>query len=138
VGDRSTGVVYVFERLEDQWVLQQKILPPDPPNSSGFGHAVAIDGDRIAVGAPHTNVNGIGGGAAYVYLKSGSPWSLESQLIEPLTNAADQYGFSVDLHDGKAVVGAPFMDPKPGFGTGGASVFAFDGTNWNRENCLRE
>ncbi len=69
-----TGAVYVFD--VDQigfWVQTAELVASDAAAGDGFGYAVDIKGDIIAVGAPgDDNANGNDAGAVYIYASGGT------------------------------------------------------------------
>lgn len=83
-----------------------------------FGHAVAISGDLIVIGAPEeagpsTGVNGIQNdnsalraGAAYVFRRVGNSWVQEAYLKASNTDAFDLFGWSVAISGNRVIVGA--------------------------------
>ena len=96
---------------------QNSVTLQSPSNikaDSGFGRAVAIDGDTIVIGAPFFSDNGGNNnykGRVFVYnLDSVSgEWSFTTQLASPGVNNDDFFGQSVDVDDtaGRIVVGEP-------------------------------
>ena len=109
------GRVHVFESDGTDWVRTQIIAAPSPQASS-FGHAVALDGDRLVVGA--YGADG-GAGAAYVYDALDGAWSLTDRLAAP---GADGFGWSVALRGSRAAVGAT--------GSDSAHLFALEDGAW--------
>ena len=107
VSSANSGAVYVYTRSGISWTLQQRLIASDPSVGAGFGSALAVDGDSLAVGAP--NANG-GTGAAYVFTRSGSNWSEQQRLLGSDTAANDFFGGSVALSGDRLVVGAPRAD----------------------------
>jgi hypothetical protein len=79
------GAAYVFRRIGLSWREHQKLLAPED-DTRRFGEAVAVNGDRIVIGAPSTlPVNENSGqltGAAYVFDRKGRFW-FESQRLQP-------------------------------------------------------
>jgi hypothetical protein len=71
------------------------------------GSAVAIDGDTMVSGAPG-NHNEYGGhvGCVYVYVRSGSGWTLQ-QTIKPAGVQSAGFGSALALDGDTLVVGAP-------------------------------
>lgn len=155
----GAGAVYVFVRTGSTWT-QQAYLKASSAGDDGFGHAVAIDGDRIVVGAPFedsgaSGVNGDGtddgsasAGAAYVFVRDGDTWSQEAYLKASNTGAGDAFGTSVSISGDTVVVGARFEDSDAsGVGgdgssnaannSGAAYVFVRDGSSWSQEAYLK-
>lgn len=119
------GAAYVFVRNGTNWTLQQKLSPPDSTQGSGFGTAIAIEGDTAVIGAGAQAANGVSGsGAAYVYHRTGTTWTLQQELVRTPNEADAGFGISVAIHNGLIVVGAPFLP------TGVADVFEFNGASW--------
>lgn len=78
----QTGAVYVFKRIGDDWVEQQKIVPNDGLPNDGFGKVIAQQ-DTLFVGAIRGGgANEFYKGAAYIYAKEGEQW-VEHQKIRP-------------------------------------------------------
>ena len=92
----DSGAVYIFKRGASTWSLEQEIS-----NKTGsltrlvigdlFGSRVSLDGDRLAVGAPRDD----GGvftrsGAAYIFKRTGTTWSLEVEISKQTTNASSK------------------------------------------------
>jgi len=115
----NAGAAYVFVRDEGlgTWSQQAYLKSPDSDAGDEFGYSVAIDGDRVIVGAyledgSGTGINpshddlATGAGAAYVYVRNGTTWSLESTLKADNTGAGDGFGWTVAIDGDRAVVGA--------------------------------
>jgi hypothetical protein len=78
----------------------------------GFGNAVAISGDYIAIGAPHGpwhNGNMIG--AVYVYQLVGPNWVERAVLTGSDAGFRAQMGTAVDMDGDTIVAGAPAWEP---------------------------
>ena len=66
-GRPLAGCVMVFRRSGTQWDELGRLVPRAPQSSSIFGSGLALDGDRVAVGAYYADVVGFRSGAAYVF-----------------------------------------------------------------------
>jgi hypothetical protein len=108
------GAVYLFERSSGVWT-QQPIRSVDPLIPSGFGRAVAIDGDDVVIGASAYDE---GSGRTFVYQLGAGGVVREMELVGHDTQRSDRLGHRVAVHDGRALVGAPFAGE-----TGAAYVF---------------
>jgi len=60
------GAVYRFEASGTEWQWRGKWLPNPGTDDCFFGAAIAIDGDRAAVGSPREDTSGPWSGAVYV------------------------------------------------------------------------
>jgi len=73
IGDRTTidghpgGSAYLYERVANNWVQQQKFSPGDAETGDAFGWSVSISSGTAVVGASGDDDLGDGAGAAYVY-----------------------------------------------------------------------
>ena len=117
------GAAYVFVRSTGVWSQQAYLKPAviRQVGSGKFGHSVAISGDTLAVGAPGEDSSSTGvnstpnedaddAGAAYVFVRSGEVWSQQAYLKPAavgITQAWDQFGYSVSVSGDTVVVGAP-------------------------------
>jgi len=102
----GTGAAYVFEKTTSGWQVQQKLTAPDSSSYSNFGTSVAIDGDRIVVGAYGDQNAGNYAGAAYVFFRAGSQWTHEQKLTGSENSFADSFGVSVAIQGDRIVCGA--------------------------------
>lgn len=86
-----------------------------------FGHAISIDGNVMAVGAPNNKISGnnysSASGAVHIYERSGSTWSYVNSVSLPnrgdsptVNKHLHNFGYSVDVDNGVIVAGAPVGD----------------------------
>jgi hypothetical protein len=100
----SRGAAYIFVRTGSSWTEEQELLASDGVAGDNFGYAVSLSGSRALVGAFGSDA---ARGAAYVFVRSGSSWTEEQELLAGDGVAGDNFGFSVSLADDRAVVGSP-------------------------------
>ena len=105
----ASGAVYVFARSGDGWAQQAYIKASNPDSNDGFGGAVALVGDTLAVGAVReaSAAVGIGGdqsnnqlsgaGAVYVFVRQGTTWTQQAYIKASNTGASDNFGYAVAL-----------------------------------------
>jgi hypothetical protein len=98
-GNTFPGRAFVFVRSGGAWAEQGLLTALDGAGRDAFGSAVAVDGDRALVGAPWDNTFS---GSAYVFNRSEAFW-LESGK---LTGEGGEFGGSLDLKGGTAIVGS--------------------------------
>lgn len=78
----NAGAVYVFERNERLWELEELLTPKGLSNDDRLGSGLAMAGDLLFAGAP--GYDGVAGdGAVYIYRSTPAGWTLET-LLEPL------------------------------------------------------
>lgn len=128
---------YVFVRDGGAWTFQARLTASDGTPGDRFGHAVAIDGDAILVGA-HLDDNGANEdqGAAYVFTRSGDAWTEQAQLTAGDGAAGDEFGWSVSLSGDTAFVGVNFRPEGGQPRQGAAYIFTRNGSAWSEEERL--
>jgi hypothetical protein len=87
----------------------------------GFGQAVAIDADQLAVGAPLDGLGLIDPGSVSVFARSGSSWSLTDVIYG--TYDGEEFGAAVDLAGTYLAIGAPEFSS----GTGRGQIYRLPG-----------
>ena len=107
-GTELGGRAVVYERSGTQWQQRAVLMSPHwwTHLVDEFGYAVAISGDRIAVGAPRFD-----GERGKVYLFERDPstntWHEAGDVVPTFPLPGVKFGFSVDLDGDRLVVGAP-------------------------------
>ena len=135
-GGDNHGAAYIFEGDPDDpkaWTEFVTLLPPDQVPNARFGNAVALSGSTALVGAYLEN-GSVGGaqGAAYVFERGTGSWDQMVELIPITIEQGDNFGVSVALDGGRAVVGA-YHDDDAGLTSGSAYVFERNGAGeWNQ------
>ncbi len=161
--DDSTdaGAAYVFVRAGATWMQQAYLKPQaigDSQEGDRFGHAVAISPSRAVVGAPFEDSstdsmpgeNAIDAGAAYVFVRDSETWTQEAYLKPQavgITQAGDQFGFSVAMSDTILCIGAPLEDSdttgthsepnENASDVGAAYMVAIEGEAWSQQAYLK-
>ncbi len=125
VNGSAQGSAYIFVRNGTTWTQQQKLYDAAGSSFDRFARAVAIQGDTALVGAPDAGFSG----AAYVYTRTGTTWTLQQKLTNPTAYAL---GFSVALSGDTAVLGATSADST----VGAVYVFVRSGTTWTEQQKL--
>jgi FG-GAP repeat len=133
-GGGGQGSAYVFVRSSGVWTLQQKLPASDLARDDGFGFAIALSGDTVVVGTPQVGLNNSDKrGAAYVFVRSGTSWSLQQKLTASDAHKLSFFGGSVTVLGDTAVIGAPGANTAKG----AAYVFTRTGTTWTEQIKLR-
>lgn len=138
-GNAAQGAAYVFVKPAGGWgdmTQTAKLTASDGKAGDGFGGAVFIEGNTIAVGAcPQSGVCN-GPGKVYVFLKPKSGWTTSSKFKAELTASGGTAndGFSNELGlsaDGKTiVVGAAGATINGNTAQGAAYVFVKPAAGW--------
>lgn len=63
----NAGAVYIFERADDSFDLEDKIFAYDGFAGDEFGSSVAVSDEFFIVGSPNDNDNGSSSGSGYVF-----------------------------------------------------------------------
>lgn len=119
--DDDRGSAFVFRFSAGSWSLEQKISASDGAMTDGFGSSVSLD-DVLVVGAPGDDDGGSGSGSAYVYSFDGSMWMEALKLTASDAGADDEFGLTVAVEGGLAMVGARHDD---NIGSNSGSAYAF-------------
>jgi hypothetical protein len=103
------GAAYIFQRDHggpDNWGEVARIMPGRGRTASAFGKAVTIDGDRVAVGAPHANQ--YRGDVRIFERDAGGPdnWGQVAVIAHPGEEDLYHLGLSVALEGDTLVIGA--------------------------------
>ena len=135
-GANGTGAAFVFVRSGSTW-SEQAILLSGEAEAGDFMSAAAIsgDGNTILTGARGEDSSGSGAGAAYIFTRSGTTWTEQTELRGTDTSANDFFGYSVDLSDnGNSAIVSTF-DQNSGH-NGEAYIFTRSGTTWSQQAKL--
>ncbi|MDQ3665657.1 MAG: hypothetical protein M3410_03485 [Acidobacteriota bacterium] len=131
------GAAYVFVRSGASWSQQQQLIPADGVNGDDFAISVAIDADTVVVGAPSKTIGGASGrGAAYVFVRSGTTWTQQQQLIASDGALFENFGTSVAVSGETIVVGSPNHAVGANTRQGAAYVFVRSGSTWTFQQKL--
>lgn len=134
IGPGATGpdAVYVFVQTNDSWIETANPLPANCTVEEYFGSAVAISGDTAIVGSTGDDVGvNANQGAAYIFERSGSTWSLIRTIAAADGSANDFFGSKVAINGNTAIVGVYSDAVGPNAYQGSAYIFErnFGGTN---------
>jgi alpha-tubulin suppressor-like RCC1 family protein len=122
----SSGSAYIFVRSGTSWTQQYNLTAgTDAQAGDKFGISVSISGDSVIIGAESKNSNA---GAAYVYVRNGSSWSLQQKITPSGATANDYFGGSVSISGNYAIIGAR--------GDNSAYVFERNASTWSLHENL--
>jgi len=129
----EAGAAYVFRWNGSQWLPDTVLLAPAGAAYDHFAENLALEGDRIVVGAHGDNFVGDRSGAAYVYRWDGSQWFLEQTLLATDPTAGDSFGYTVAVSGDRVAVGARRDDDR---GIDSGSTYVFRSLDALRNSCL--
>ena len=130
VGVNETGSASVFRRVGGVWQHEQKLLAAAGDNGDSFGTAVAVRGNRLAVGAPESNpAIGLDAGSIHVFEFGGATWNETATLTRQNGAPGDLLGTSLSMEPNLIMAGAPFANDAA-FEGGAVIPFRRDGSVW--------
>ncbi|HEX2735439.1 MAG TPA: hypothetical protein VHM70_27750 [Polyangiaceae bacterium] len=130
-GNPATGVIYharaVNGAFEHGPLTRALPLPPSLHENDDFGSSMALDNDKLIVGAIQGGAEGSRTGAAYAYTynSTSQSWSYAQELVPPAADLQPWlgYGSSVGVSGDWAIVSAPYLNANGLSETGGVYVF---------------
>lgn len=106
----NSGAAYLFERgLDGLWQEVELFVLDGPSGGSGYGTALDLDGERLAIAAPGSATNRV-----EVFGRVDGEWILEDLLTDPSGEIGAGFGASVALSGDRLAVGAPLSDGAQG------------------------
>ncbi|MDJ0733738.1 MAG: hypothetical protein QNJ47_06550 [Nostocaceae cyanobacterium] len=126
--DGRRGAVYIFQKHQQNWVQQTKLVDPEGERGSRFGYRLKIQGNTLAIGYDILDIyRGIHGqGRVHIFQQKNNHW--QSRILRPL-EPSRFFGHAVSLSENLLVVGA-FMEDS-------AYVFSRQGNNWIQTAILK-
>lgn len=118
----GNGVVYMYRRdAGGSWTAAGKLTANDGAAGDRFGTSIAIDGQRLAIGAPG---RGTAKGAVYLFTRAADNSYTQDERTITLSRPADnsRFGQSLLLKGERLVVGAPNGLALPGQNAGAAGM----------------
>ena len=122
--------------VEDAVGQQAKLTAPDGAAFDQFGISVSISGDTAIIGARADDVGAIDQGSAYIFVRSGTAWSLQQKLTASDGAASDNFGISVSISGDTAIIGAYVDDVGTNSNQGSAYIFVRSGAAWSLQQKL--
>lgn len=130
-GHHGQGAVYRFALSGGVWSQAQKIVIADGVENDQLGSALAVEGNTALIGAMWREGQH---GVVYVYDGSGGTWNPVQQLSAPDVNPympppdlglppTDNFGMTLALKNGAALVGASNVTIGDNAGQGAAYLF---------------
>ena len=133
----NCGAAYVFEKPSSGWLditETAKLTASDAASEDRLGVSVAMDGDAVIVGAYWVDcATEVNCGAAYVFDRPVAGWvdmTETAKLTVSDAAGSDEFGISVSMDAGTAVVGARWVSCPAGSDCGAAYVFEKPAGGW--------
>lgn len=134
IGAFGDNAAYVYRFDGINWIEETRLTAFDTVSGDGFGQVVGVSDDVALVGAPGQNTNT---GAAYVFRRDPTKgWLYETKLTASDANVGDEFGKSLSIDSGVALIGA-WRDDDRGDDSGAAYVYRYSGgIGWREEAKL--
>ena len=124
----DAGAVDILTRGDFAWTQTGRLTAGDGAAGAGFGQALAVCGDKLAVSAPDQDW---GAGSAYVFRQSGSDWEQQVELSAADGQPEDGFGRTLSLDGNTLLVGAPDAGSlQQGQQSGAAYLYDWRGAQW--------
>ncbi|MBC8403906.1 MAG: FG-GAP repeat protein [Planctomycetes bacterium] len=137
------GSGWIFDYDGAQWNLTQEISASDKDFYDLFGASIALDGDKVLVGARGEG-DDIGGGiiegykgAAYVFQLNAGTWVETQKLIGSTREEHAWFGNALDIKGNHLLVGSPGKNGGGIYGSGVVYAFRFSAGSWNETAILK-
>ena len=133
----DAGTAYVFTSLNGGATWQQQfhiqVTTGQARGGDHIGWSVALSQGTVLAGAPDDDVGGkLSVGSAYVFVRNGTAWSLQTKLNPGGSFANVRFGDAVSLVSNTAIIGA---DGKTS-AQGAAYIYTRSGTTWTQQTIL--
>jgi len=131
------GNAYVYTRSGSTWTLQTTLTKTGSDSKPLYGWRVSLsnDGNTLAVGSPQDK----GGtsetvGAVYIYIRSGSNWTLQQKIQDTVSPVGKEWGWNLDLSsDGNTFV---TNNETNGSVTNSAVIYTRSGSTWTLQTVI--
>jgi len=131
----DSGAAYVFVRLGDSWIQQQKLLTSDGSQGNQAGWSVDLDGDTALIGVWLDDDNGLFSGSAYVFVRENDVWTEQQKLLPADGATQERFGIGVSVSGDTAIISA-MVDDAQGAESGSAYIFQRSGQTWVEQQKL--
>ena len=125
-GASGAGSAQVYVRTGTSWAWQAELVHPTPAANDEFGYSVSISADGLyaLIGAYRDDTGGSNAGSAQVYVRTGTSWAWQTELVHPTPAAGDFFGYSVSISgDGVYALVGVHLDDTGATNTGSAQVY---------------
>ncbi|GEP46398.1 hypothetical protein BGE01nite_56890 [Brevifollis gellanilyticus] len=121
----SAVFLYAWDAAQGRWVQDGNLTAPAGKSAVGFGHAIALLGDLLAIGSPQDRT-------VFLYRRSGGQWTLTQTLAAPTSSpASESFGWSLSLDGTSVLIGAPTDS------AGSAYLYEQSGGTWTQTTRLQ-
>lgn len=124
-GGKLSGAAYVFSRSGTSWQELQKLSAADGESNDKFGGSVFIKGSSAVIGANGDDVVvSADKGSCYLFSVDQTLWTQTQKFSGSDASTGDNFGGSVAIRNGAAVVGSYLDDGSTSMDSGSAFIFS--------------
>jgi hypothetical protein len=109
-----------------QVIPDQGIVANDAQPYDAAGYGLAVDGDRMLVGARGSDTIALNGGSVYAFTRTPAGWQQAQKIVFPTAAAGDEIGAALAVKGSAGVAGAPLRSI-----AGKAFILRLDGGAWS-------
>ena len=103
----NQGVVYLYERTNGVWYLQQTFTSPGATDNDGFGASLSIFQNTLVIGEPKASINGQDeAGQSWIYTFKNGVWSPITRVIASDYAANNNFGSAVSIWEDDVFIGS--------------------------------
>jgi hypothetical protein len=117
VGKRSlengpNNVVSIYRMIDGNYTYAQTIQSLNNYESFGTSVSVSADGNKVAIGAPNNDSQGVDNGQVYVYRLVNTNYTLEQTIVSPANEFNEMFGQVVQFNGLNLLIGSKNGDTK--------------------------
>lgn len=128
-----SGAVHYYTRVGETWTHRQKFKLPTPAAENFFGGSIALNavGDYAVIGAFNHDAKGTQPGAVFIFKRTGSTWTYQSQMVSPIGETNTYYGISAEMNSSGSILAVGAMGPdSSGLYKGAVYLYDRNGEVW--------
>ena len=115
----SSGSAYVYQ-YDGDWFQLQKLTAKSGAPGDQFGLGLAMDGERIVIGAPWADD---GKGRAHLFDRGDAMFFESEVFVDPNGESMDNFSFAIDVYGDNVVIGS-YLDDDVAIDAGSVLIFA--------------
>jgi hypothetical protein len=125
----NTGKVYIYDWNGSSYDEVLQLTASDAQAGDLYGISVALEGDRLVVGANSEDTGQLNSGKVYVYDWNGSSYDEVETLKASDADPDDDYGISLSINGDLLAIGA-YNEDTAASNAGKVYVYDWDGSNY--------
>jgi len=132
---QASGSAYIYRKTNGIWVEEAKLTADDGEEDDWLGFSVAMNSNKVLIGAQNEDSGGENVGAAYIWEWDGTEWIQQIKLVaaDPVPEAS--FGIS-SIYGNLTLIGA-YKDDDIGIDSGSAYLYQYHNNNWQEHAKCR-